>query len=1404
MRPSRLPLFLVTLLVALFPPSEGRARDIYSAGTAPAWILGEQPYSRLGQAYGPGDLNGDGVDDLLLAAPYLADPSVNQGRAYLFLGGEGRFHRGMSVDDADATFTGTGSYDFMGWGSNRRLDFDSDGWNDLLVGAWQFTGEFVDQGRIYIFRGGPGFDLQGEVELSQADYVIEGGGRWNRIGFEIEPAGDMDGDGMTDLAIGSPFMAQNPVESQVWLLLTGRWNLAWDDDEENDRGNWPPSSGSILRTSDPGFMVLNGDLLDSETGWSVWGGRDLNGDGRQDMLVGAPRFSQDEDEVFTTGKVYFVAGRPLSGSEEVAGWDAVQTNSDGIPLLELGLLSGSFLGGNISDELGYQVLMMGDVTGDGLGEALFSAPGAELGDEPVDIEDPDISGSDYASGSDSGVVYCHAGRDGGWSGSLLEDVATGTVEGASQGELLGAALALLGEGTGEEELLLGAPSGYFGEVAPQGVVYQMEAFRACDGPATSQDAEIAWVGLREGDLFGRYLAVLGDVNGDGQEDWAVGAPSSALAGAEGGAVFLLGPGMFADRDGDGVSGVEGDCDDSDSGRHPGEGEDQDCDGYSSQQGDCQDGDPVIRPGAVETCDGVDENCDGEVDEGTECSDPDGDGYTLLTGDCDEGLANVHIDALDDCDGIDNDCDGAVDEVCESGCSGCSNLSHTPHPAGLVWLGGLVAMMVLGRRRRVSSWMGALLWMGGVGEVGAAEFYLPEELSLKEARATFTSSQERMRLYLAAPGGDITGDGLDDLLLGDWRASVNDVGDGVLAIFPGGTEPFGQGTPATDAPIGYWGSALLDNLGFRTSPAFDVNGDGLADLVLAAPGNNDEGNDNKGRVWILWGTTSLAGWNSASALETRFDGSERSDRFGKGAAGVGDIDGDGYADLALGNPFTHVTTPDLDMGIVYLFMGAPRESRRWNGGEAKEFATAFIAGTHFDGALGHDIAPAGDVDGDGLADLLVGAVGWTLGNTGPIAPATPGRTYLFSGANLVAALGEVLGDYKDAQEMKEVSLYASCASFTGEEEEDLTSQVIGTLGDVDGDGLADLFFGAPWATREGDPYIGRGYLILGSQVAERCNKDGFQDGSGQGALEDDGDTSNDGEAVVGRFNLGTNSTTVFLGSGAGDQMGHGFTDLGDIDQDGFDDFLVSAPGDDRSGEGTGRVFLFLGRPASQWPSQLSADEADAVMVVPGPDTSFGLGVAQVGDLDGDGRREFAVGGPVDDTWGVQRGQVWLLSVGDFYDDDGDGANEFQGDCNDTDPAVRPGSENPDVDADCDGVTPAEGDCDDGEALSFPGGVEVEDGVDNDCNGGADEGFPGADLDGDGATVGEGDCNDTDTTISPLRSEICNGHDDNCDGVGDPEECGDSACVGCGSSPGPDVALSFLILLGWPRRRRRAVR
>jgi len=218
----------------------------------------------------------------------------------------------------------------------------------------------------------------------------------------------------------------------------------------------------------------------------------------------------------------------------------------------------------------------------------------------------------------------------------------------------------------------------------------------------------------------------------------------------------------ADLNGDGSpdcadGSTPGDCNDLDATIHPGgveiaDGVDDDCngqvdensfdtdddgDGLSERQGDCDDTNPDVHPGATEVANDVDDDCDGQVDEGFQ--DADGDGYTVEQGDCDDHDGWARPGLMEVCDGIDNDCNGIVDDGCDPASGGdtgtidqargCGCATGGALAVGWLWL-PLVLLVV--RRRRRGAWLAVLPLLGGCSndvDVRAldAELMVPQDL-----------------------------------------------------------------------------------------------------------------------------------------------------------------------------------------------------------------------------------------------------------------------------------------------------------------------------------------------------------------------------------------------------------------------------------------------------------------------------------------------------------------------------------------------------------------------------------------------------------------------------------------------------------------------------------------------------
>ncbi|MFN7145726.1 MAG: MopE-related protein, partial [Myxococcota bacterium] len=228
--------------------------------------------------------------------------------------------------------------------------------------------------------------------------------------------------------------------------------------------------------------------------------------------------------------------------------------------------------------------------------------------------------------------------------------------------------------------------------SPRGADYGVEgvAFRFEALVEDAQDAPDALTVWFASDVDGTFCEPVPDPDGlaaceaalaPGDHVLAMGVVDSAGNETVAYAPFLVLAAAASDDDRDGYTEDDGDCDDADPSVRPGapeyaNGVDDDCDGavdegttnvdddadgFTEGDGDCDDGDPDTWPGALEVCDEVDNDCDLAVDDGTSCVDDDGDGLTEIEGDCDDAAATSFPGASEVGDGADNDCDGTADE-----------------------------------------------------------------------------------------------------------------------------------------------------------------------------------------------------------------------------------------------------------------------------------------------------------------------------------------------------------------------------------------------------------------------------------------------------------------------------------------------------------------------------------------------------------------------------------------------------------------------------------------------------------------------------------------------------------------------------------------------------------------------
>ncbi len=563
------------------------------------------------------------------------------------------------------------------------------------------------------------------------------------------------------------------------------------------------------------------------------------------------------------------------------------------------------------------------------------------------------------------------------------------------------------------------------------------------------------------------------------------------------------------------------------------------DGYVRIGGDCDDTDELVNPTAEEICDGIDNNCVAGIDEASATDattwyyDADGDGfgtsdmttvacaepadYSDLDNDCDDADEDINPDAEEICnDGIDNDCE-ATFASCTMSLSeadviltGESSLDDAGVSfAGIGDLDGDGSDdLVIGARNNDAAGTdaGAVYLFNGPLPSGTVA-------GLGTADLVIVGGSASDRFGRSVAGGtDLDGDGIDDLVVSAPNDSEDGSSSGTTYVFSGADLIGATSLSASDAFVRFNGRTGFDYLGIQVALG-DVSGDGQADLLMAATGN-DDGVSNGGAIYIYEGPITATGQVRVrdATYTARITGEGASDQVGGSANINGDVDGDGVDDLIVG--VTNDSTVGSTAGAAYIVLGPISGSTSLSSADAKLLGDATSAG------LGSSTSYLGDQDGDGYDDFAVGATqDDTIGSDA-------GAVFVLSGSSSPDALGG-----------SSVSSVASAIIYGPSRGHQLGTSVSG-IGDFDGDAVNDLLIGAP---NGGSPASGFTYLFSGPVTGVLAT---------------------------------TEAMASFSGENTSDAAGSPVNFVGDIGGLGTDAIGISALASDRSGTDAGTLYFLF--------------------------------------------------------------------------------------------------------------------------------------------------------------------------------------------------------------------------------------
>ncbi len=871
----------------------------------------------------------------------------------------------------------------------------------------------------------------GVLRPSQAD-LVSATSNWSyesnvanrRLGLDLEPVGDLNGDGFSDFA-------------------------ALGDVNSNDTALYIFFGSASGPTLAPGYPVT-----DLPPAASIAPAGDVNGDGLDDLAM------------------FWVGG----GSLRLYFGSAA-----GVDLVNYNLLTSHFGGGN-STITGAPA---GDVDGDGYGDVIFGMP--------------DLSGgSPCTPAAYSGIVEVMYGSASGLSASRNWYVTGCYATGA--GARMGQTVAGAGDvnGDGYDDIVFGAPFADLSTYGTVGKVYVMygsaSGLPLLNGYANlgsvTQGSTIA--GQHLTGQFGATVAAAGDLNGDGYADIAVGAPSDDNFGTDAGMAFVFrGSAAGVDTsvanvlwwESAAVANAKFGTTLASAGDVNGDGRPDLLVGEATRVDLAQSAGStlvlqqflpypstgsVVRTAGDVNGDGLSDLLAGES------------GYT--NGESFEGHVVVHYGAGTGPSLVPNWTltQSAIDNP---------NLGWSVASAGDVNGDGYEDVVV-----------GSPTWynftVGGSVNNGLVLLFYGHATGLSPSYDWMAYGANNDQLGVSVAGADLNGDGYSDLVVGAHTAGGN---AGHVCIWYGSATGPSVVAPNVTIPApgvgGYFGAWV--------AAAGDVNNDGYPDIVVGAP-NAESATTPVTDEGVAYCYKGSAAGIVTTPIWSRAGGQANS-HLGACGAGAGDVNGDGYADLVIGQPDYDTTdklgNPVTDGGRVLIEYGSPT-------GPATESILSSFSAWRF----GASVAGAGDVNGDGYSDFVVGAPNaqFSLAGEGAARVYTGGP----SGIGLLWTQygGEANGGFGSA---------------------------VSSAGDVDGDGLSDVLVGAVFQDMGGSQDQGRAYVYRGPLPA------------------------------------GASAFWTASGGSSFANLGHSLASAGDVNGDGWNDLVFGLPGYNGTGYRQGQARVYYG-------------------------------------------------------------------------------------------------------------------------------------------------------------------------------------------------------------------------------------